>query len=542
MSAAFDASVPAPRTYRQVLTAMSGLMLGMLLAAMDQTIVATALPTIVGELNGLQELSWVVTAYFLASSVVMPLYGKLGDLYGRKPLFLIAIVVFLIGSVAAGLSQSMAQLIAFRALQGVGGGGLMVGAQATIADIVTPRERGRYQGYMGAVFGLASVAGPLIGGYLTDYVSWRWIFYINLPIGAVALAVVSKVLRVPRREGERRIDFLGAVLLGGALTCIVLLTTWGGTTVAWNSPTIYALGAAGVVLLVGFVFAERAAAVPIIPLRLFRLPAFDVAAAVSFIVGFAMFGGIAFLPLFLQIVSGASATNSGLLLVPMMAGLIVAAGVSGQIISRTGHYKWSPIVGALVVGTAFYLLSTMGVATDRLTSGLYMVILGLGIGLTMQVMVVIAQNAAAIPDVGTATSTVTLGRLVGGSLGVSIFGSIFTSRLTDQLAQHLPAVAASRLPSTDSITPALISRLPAALRQGFELAFSNALTGMFVYAIPIIALAFVLVLTLREVPLRGSEDNERTTAGAGRAGERGRHVGPGVRRFGRRLSQRRGVQ
>ena len=524
MSAAFDASLPAPRSHRQVLTAMSGLMLGMLLAAMDQTIVATALPTIVGELNGLQQLSWVVTAYILASSVVMPLYGKLGDLYGRKPLFLIAIVIFLVGSAASGLSQTMVQLIAFRALQGIGGGGLMVGAQATIADIVSPRDRGRYQGYMGAVFGLASVAGPLIGGYLTDYVSWRWIFYINLPIGAVALLVVGKVLKVPRHTAERRVDYLGALLLGAAVTCLVLLTTWGGTTVDWNSPTIYLLGAAGAVLLVGFVFAERSAAAPVIPLRLFRLPAFDIATTVGFIIGFAMFGGVTFLPLFLQIVSGASAANSGLLLLPMMAGLIVAAGVSGQIISRSGHYKWSPLLGTLVVGTAFYLLSTMGVDTTRFVSGLYMVVLGLGIGLTMQVMVVIAQNAAAVPDVGAATSTVTVSRTVGGSFGVSIFGSIFSTRLTEQLSQHLPTAALSHVPSTDSITPAAIDALPAALRQGFQLAFSNALTGMFVYAIPILGLAFLLLLTLREVPLRGSEQREGSAAAAGRENHRGRHL------------------
>lgn len=541
MSASIDSSIPAPRSHREVLTAMSGLMLGMLLAAMDQTIVATALPTIVGELNGLQDLSWVVTAYILASSVVMPLYGKLGDLYGRKPLFLIAIVVFLIGSAASGLSQTMAQLIAFRALQGVGGGGLMVGAQATIADIVSPRERGRYQGYMGAVFGLASVAGPLIGGYLTDYVSWRWVFYMNLPIGAVALAVVAKVLKVPRHAEAQRVDFLGALLLGSALTCWVLLTTWGGTTVDWNSPPIYILGVAGAALMIGFAFAERSAAAPIIPLRLFRSSAFDIAITVGFIIGFAMFGGVTFLPLFLQIVSGASAANSGLLLLPMMAGLIVAAGVSGQIISRTGRYKWSPVLGALVVGTAFYLLSTMGVDTTRFLSGLYMVVLGLGIGLTMQVMVVIAQNAAAIPDVGDATSTITVSRAVGGSFGVSIFGSIFSSRLTDQLAQHLPAGASSHIPSTNSITPSTVAGLPAALRQSFEVAFSNALTGMFVYAIPIIGVAFVLVLTLREVPLRGSEGQERTTAESSRAGERGRHVRTGTGRLERRTHQERGT-
>jgi EmrB/QacA subfamily drug resistance transporter len=346
-----EPAVQPARSHRQILFIFSGLILGMLLAALDQTIVATALPTIVGELGGLEHLSWVVTAYLLAATVSTPLYGKLGDLYGRKRIFQLAIVVFLVGSVLAGMSRSMAELIGFRALQGLGGGGLMVIAQAIIADVVTPRERGRYQGYFGAVFGGAMVAGPLAGGFFTDHFTWRWVFYINLPLGLAALAVTSVALRGRSATVRHQVDYLGASLLAGAVTCLVLLATWGGSQYPWSSPLIIGLGVAAVALLAVFVPVERRAAEPVVPLELFRNPTFGVASAVSLIIGFAMFGVISFLPLFLQLVGGASATNSGLLLLPLMLGLLSASMASGQVITRTGRYKAFPVLGTAVAAS-----------------------------------------------------------------------------------------------------------------------------------------------------------------------------------------------
>jgi EmrB/QacA subfamily drug resistance transporter len=489
-------SAPA-LTHRQILVIFSGLMLGMLLAALDQTIVATALPTITGELGGLEHLSWVVTAYLLAATVATPLYGKFGDLYGRKGLFQIAIVVFLTGSVLAGLAQNMAQLIAFRAIQGAGGGGLIVLAQAIIADVVSPRERGRYQGYFGAVFGVTSIAGPLLGGFFTDQLSWRWIFYVNLPLGMLALMVTAAVLPAGERRGGARIDYLGAAVLIAAVNCIVLFTTWGGTQYAWSSPLIISLVAASIFLLAVFVPIERRAPEPIVPISLFRLRTFNVAGGAGFIVGMAMFGAIAFLPLFLQVVQGASATNSGLLLLPLMAGLLTASIGSGQVITRTGRYRIFPIAGTAIAAVGMFLLSTMGAETSRLLVTLYMVMLGVGIGFTLQTLVLATQNAVPMRDLGAATSAVTFLRSMGGAIGVAIFGALFNNVLAGRLA-GLPI----GVEDISSITPAALARLSSSQAEQVVSAFADSLTAVFSRAAVVVVAAFAITWLLRETPLR----------------------------------------
>ena len=500
-----DAPAGPTGTYlsrRGVLIVFSGLMLVMLLAALDQTIVSAALPTIVGDLGGLSHLSWVVTSYLLATTVTTPIYGKLSDLYGRKSVFVVAIVVFLAGSALCGAAQSMAQLVLFRGLQGVGGGGLMVLAQATIADVVSPRERGRYMGLIGAVFGLSSVVGPLLGGFITDHFSWRWVFYVNLPVGAAALIVISTVLKSPKPDGRPRIDYLGSALMTGAIGALVLALSWGGNEYAWDSVMIVGLGVACVVLTVAFVFVERRAVEPVIPPRLVRMRTFNLSAAVSFIVGFAMFGAIIFLPTFLQVVTGASATNSGLLMLPLMGGLLAASIVSGQIVSRSGRYKWSPVLGAAIGAIGMFGLSTMDAGTTRVTSSLWMVVLGIGIGLTLQVVVLAVQNTVPVADVGTATSSVSFARSIGGSLGVAIMGAVFSNRLGTELAAHLPPAAINAIPHGGSVPPAAIEQLPPPVRDGVIQAYANALTPTFLYAVPLMVVAFFIALAYREVPLR----------------------------------------
>ena len=489
-----------------VLVSIGALLLGMLLAALDQTIVSTALPTIVSDLGGMEHLSWVVTAYLLASTAATPLWGKLGDQYGRKRLFQTAIVIFLIGSALCGMAQDMPQLIAFRALQGLGGGGLMVLSMAIVGDLVPPRERGRYQGLFGAVFGATSILGPLLGGLFTEHLSWRWVFYVNLPVGVVALAVIAVVLRIPRRSAKHVIDYLGTFLIAAVATCLVLVASLGGTTWGWGSPQIVGLAVLGVLLAVAFVAVERRAAEPVLPLKLFRIRTFALSAVISFIVGFAMFGAMTYLPTFLQVVQGVSPTMSGVHMLPMVFGLLLSSTVSGQIVSRTGRWKVFPVAGTAVTTLGLLLLHRLDEGSSTWLMSLYFCVFGLGLGLVMQVLVLIVQNAVSYEDLGVATSGATFFRSIGASFGVAIFGTVFANRLGDKLAEALrgvqlpPGVSVSGLES-DSRG---LGELPAALRPAALHAYASSITDVFLYAAPVAFLGFVLAWFLKEDRLRGS--------------------------------------
>jgi EmrB/QacA subfamily drug resistance transporter len=503
------------------------LLLVLFLASLDQTIVSTALPTIVGDLGGISKLSWVVTAYLLTSTVVGPVYGKLGDLYGRKVVLQSAIVIFLVGSALCGLSQNMTELIVFRGIQGLGGGGLFVLTIAVVGDIIPPRDRGRYQGFFGAVFGVSTVIGPLLGGFFVDNLSWRWIFYVNLPIGAVALAVIAVAFQPRTDRAHHTIDYLGAALLAGGVSAIVLYTTLGGTTYAWTSAPMLVLIVAGFAALTAFVFVESRAFEPILPLELFRNRVFTVSSAVGFIVGFAFFGAITYLPLYLQDVKGHSPTTSGLLITPMMAGVLITSIGSGQLISKFGRYRPFPIVGTAIMVVGLALLSRLEVGTSTLDGALYMLVLGLGVGLVLQVLVLVAQNSVDYKYLGVATSGSTLFRQIGGAIGVSVFGAIFANQLSKKLSAALPRGTHVRA----ATNPAAIKRLPPALHHAYATAITAALRPVFLAAAGVATLGFLLSWLLPEVPLK-------TTAQAPQLGE-GFHVArdaDGFRELERALS------
>jgi len=503
-----DRTLPPERIY----IVFSGLVLSMLLAALDSTIVATALPTIVSELGGLAHISWVVTAYLLAQTVVTPLYGKLGDLYGRKRVMQSAIVLFLAGSALSGLSGTMFQLILFRAVQGLGGGGIVVTTQAVVGDIVAPRERGRYQGIFGGVFGLASIAGPLIGGYFTSNLNWRWIFYVNLPIGAVALAVIAFALPARRRRAQHRIDYAGAALLAAALAGVVLVCDIAGTVYPWNSPIVIGSSIATAAACALFIFVEQRAPEPVLPLGLFKNRTFVVACGVGIVVGFALFGAVTYMPIFFQVVKGGSPTRSGLEMVPMMAGMLVTSIVSGQIISRAGRYRLFPILGTAVATLGLFLISRLAADSAVFSASMRMLVLGLGLGGVMQILIMAVQNAVDYADLGAATSGATLFRLVGGSIGTAVLGAIFSA----SLAGALPSGTA--LGDVAAFGPETLARIAPDLRATYTDALMTSLNTMFFVAAVVGLAGFALAWLLPEQPLK-------KTLAAGAAEGAGRSAG-----------------
>ena len=493
------ASVKAePGTQTSIPLLLGALMLVMFLAALDQTIVSTALPTIVSDLGGLRWLSWVVTAYLLASTVVVPLYGKFGDLYGRKRVLQIAIALFLLGSALCGLAQDMTQLILFRTLQGLGGGGLMVVAMAAIGDVIPPAERGRYQGLFGGVFGLATVVGPLIGGFLVEHLSWHWIFFINLPLGLLAVVVIGSVFRPHVAPVKHVVDYIGAFFLTITLGALVLITSLGGSLLPWASLDILCLALFAVIGLVGFVFEQRRAAEPIIPLHLFRHRTFVLAGLIGLIVGVSLFGSVTFLPLYMQVVKDASPTSAGLQMLPLMGGLLVVSATTGRLISRWGRYRVFPILGTLLQVVALGLLSRLELGTPMWQMNLYMGLLGAGLGMVMQVLILAVQNSVERRHMGVATSGATLFRSIGGSVGVSVFGALFSHALLDGLPSDFAAASGGAA----SLSPTAVHALAAPQQQAYLEAFSGAMHGVFLVAAVITSVAFALSWLLREVPLR----------------------------------------
>ncbi|UUU44967.1 MDR family MFS transporter [Streptomyces sp. NBC_00162] len=490
-----------PRSVGVVLVAV---MIAMLLASLDTMITSTAIPTIVGELGGLEHLSWVVTIYTLATVASTPLWGKAGDLYGRKGTFLTSVVIFLIGSALCGAAQDMGQLIAFRAIQGLGGGGLLVGAMAIIGSLIPPREVGKYQGLMAAVSALSMIGGPLIGGAITDHLGWRWAFYINLPLAAVALAMVSVVLHLPKNTQAARpkVDYPGAALLTTAITSTVLVTTWGGTEYAWASGQIIALITVSVLSTAAFLYVETKAAEPILPLHVFRNRNFSLIALIGFLVGFVTVGGVFYLPLFLQTVQGASATNSGLLLLPLLGSMLTVSMITGRITSNTGKYKIFLVVGGALVVAGLFLLATMDTSTPRLVSGLYMAVLGAGIGFLMQITMLVAQNSVELKDMGVASSTTALGRTLGGAFGVALMGTLFTTQVTDAMTDRLGPQAGAL--SSAQLDAASLATLPEAVREAYRYAVAVGTHWAFLICAAIAVLGFAAALFIKEVPLRGT--------------------------------------
>ncbi|WP_377271699.1 MDR family MFS transporter [Peterkaempfera sp. SMS 1(5)a] len=509
-----EQEAPPRFTHREIMVTMSGLVIALLLAMLDNMIVAPALPTIVGDLGGLNHLAWVTTGYILASTVATPIWGKLGDLYGRRTTFLSSIVVFLVGSALCGMSQNMGELIGFRALQGLGAGGLMVGVMSVMAEIVPPRERGKYQGVLMAVMPAAMIGGPLAGGFITDHLTWRWAFYVNLPLGIAALLVCWFTLaKLSRGTGKVRIDWTGTALLTVWITALVLITSWGGNEYDWASAMIIGLAVVTVVAFVAFVIVERRAAEPIMPLSVFANRNFSLAGALSFIVGFALFGGITFLPQFQQFVQGSSATNSGLLLMPMMLASMALSMGGGAIISRTGRYRALPVIGSILMAAGLALFAT-NTDTSRTTTSLYMVVLGAGMGCLMQTTMLIAQNNAPLRDMGAATGAATFLRNMGGSLGVSLLGSIYTTTLTHSLTSHGGAAGGSGSVHVAQMTPQALRSLPEAARQLFQQAVTDGVGMVFAWGAVVAAVGLFVALFIRHTPLRGFAAAQPATADA----------------------------
>ncbi|MDN4473563.1 MDR family MFS transporter [Demequina zhanjiangensis] len=493
---------------RSILLVFVGLMTAMLLSALDQTIFSTALPTIVGELDGVDHMLWVTTAYILAATIMMPVYGKVGDLIGRKPLFIVAITLFMIGSIVGGLSQGMTELIVGRAIQGLGGGGLMILSQAIIADIVPARERGRYMGVMGGVFALASVVGPLLGGWFTESVSWRWCMWINIPLGVLAIISAIVFLHPPHTDRAKpRLDIAGMVLIAVASAALVLFTSWGGGQYDWNSPVIVSLIALTVLAGVAFVLVERRAAEPIMPLMLFRRRNFVLTTSAGLLMGIAMFGTLAYMPTYLQMVAQVDATVAGLLMIPMMGTMLPTSIIVGRRVSVTGRYKAFPAVGAVVIAVAMYLLSTMAFDQPIWQTCLYLAVFGAGLGLQMQVLVLIVQNTFPLSMVGTATAANNYFRQIGASLGAAVVGSIFTSNLISLLTERMPG-GASSLGDANSITPGAVLDLPQDIQDVIVSSYNDALTPVFLYIVPLSLLSLALLLFVKEVPLRTTLDRE----------------------------------
>jgi len=496
---------PMLLTRRRIWIIFSALIAGMLLASLDQTIVSTAMPTIVGQLGGVENQVWITTAYILATTIVMPIYGKFGDVLGRRRLFLIAIAIFTLASVGCAFATDFWMFVVFRAIQGLGGGGLMILSQAIIADIVPASERGKYLGPLGGIFGLSAVAGPLLGGFFVDHLTWQWAFYINIPVGIAAFVIALMALKLPNKRATKRIDWLGVLFLSIATTCLIMFTDFGGDKeVGWGSMITWSWGIGLAVAIALFIVAESRAADPIMPLSLFRNPIFVNATAIGLALGIGMFAAIGFVPTFLQMSSGTSAAESGLLMLPMMVGLMGTAIASGILITKTGRYKLFPIVGTLLTGAAMIAMTSLSAATPIWLICVYLFFFGAGLGLIMQVVVLVVQNAVPADEIGTATSSNNYFREVGAALGTAVFGALFTSRLTENLTAVFAGAGASASDAADAtatIDPATLAQLPDAVREGVVTAYADALAPVFWYLVPFIAIAFVLSLFLKQIPL-----------------------------------------
>ncbi|MFJ9706299.1 MDR family MFS transporter [Streptomyces sp. NPDC101234] len=512
-----DTGIPEGEQPRSLWVVMFALVIAMLLAMLDNMIVGTAMPTIVGELGGLEHLSWVVTGYTLATAASTPIWGKLGDLYGRKGVFMTSIVIFLVGSALSGMAQDMGQLIGFRAVQGLGAGGLMVGVMSIIGELVPARERGKYQGMMGGVMALAMIGGPLVGGSITDNWGWRWSFYINLPLGVVALLAVSAVLHLPKKPHRGRIDYFGAALLTVGITAIVLVTSWGGSEYAWDSVVIMTLIGLGVAALAGFLFWERRAAEPVVPLHMFRSRNFSLISVISFASGFVMFGATLFLPLYQQSVQGASATNSGLLLMPMLGAVLAVSMVAGWVTSSTGRYKVFPLIGSALSVVGLVLLSRMDTDTSRSTAGVYMAVLGAGMGCLMQITILVAQNSVETKDMGVASSTSTLTRSLGSSFGVALMGALFNSRVQEVMAERAGSLGTKVTEQSAQLDAASLAKLPEAARDAYQHAVSAGIHGAFLLGAVVAGVSLIAAAFVKEVPLREGETSAATAPSDGEA-------------------------